>query len=287
MSAASTSPGVGLGTTRSAGEHRPSSIRPLDGLLEFLGSADEVKTRDLHAQLGDGGLIALRFTDPNLDSFRSWFAQHWDVIVHRHGAAGGVTVVAPSRQSAPPRARGMKGFTREGLLLHSDGPESKEPPSVVALLMVQPAPVGGASVLADGAMVLDRLECDAPDALDTLKQPGCVEWGTSGQRHPVVEARPGGLRLFRFYDEARPLNAEAVAALDTLAKYVAAASIEVDMREGDLLVIQNRRWLHGRRRFEGARVVLRLQGAMPSSTPDVGVNDGFRWADLAESSGML
>ena len=148
------------------------------------------------------------------------------------------------------RVRQIKGATtylrgHDAVPLHTDHPEAR----LVAWWCESQADRDGASVLADGNVVLSlmgdqaaallEVEQDVPPQLPRQVLRTAPVW--SGKRlyyapwYPVVQATDAGRRALRTF---RNLLAMGV------------GHKRIRLRPGDLLVVDNARWLHGRDRLE-------------------------------------
>jgi len=104
-----------------------------------------------------------------------------------------------------------------------------------------------ATTLAPVSAVVAQLDTDARDR---LRRPIFFERGTEGTRLAPVLGGPAHEPMFRF-DAAWTTSATAdgIAALHALASALPSVTQSVNLVPGDLLVIDNRRWLHGRGAF--------------------------------------
>jgi alpha-ketoglutarate-dependent taurine dioxygenase len=157
---------------------------------------------------------------------------------------------------------------RPALRLHTDSAYSPQPHAVIALACVHNTDADwGDSVLASVSDVAERLARTEFAAL--VEMPVVFTKTRSGhveQRHsaPVLEPRAPGLtcRLNLDHLTTDPLTpAVLLAAIDRLADLLADAAVQVKLRPGDLLLIDNRRVLHGRTPLAGqsGRLLRRLK----------------------------
>lgn len=150
--------------------------------------------------------------------------------------------------------------------LHTDSQLYRgAPPDVQLLLCVRPANQGGEPTLLDGFSVVEHIEKAEPDLHRALfftnRKIPFVFGDVFG---PTVALRRG--RLSIVYS---PMPAQGDAIAERLAPYVAKAPrFEVKLDAGDLLVVDNRRMLHGRRVFsdpgrELCRLLCWLRAPLP------------------------
>ncbi|MQY04342.1 hypothetical protein ACRB68_23950 [Actinomadura sp. RB68] len=181
--------------------------------------------------------------------------------------------VRPDPSSSPDVvSRGRDAFDP-----HTDSTHDDRPHPVIALAMVTPGE-GGRSLLAPVARILDLLHARGQQEQARLLGDACFPFAGDGpDGHPIVR-RPiltfddrGGARV-RYHGRildwcARQpsgrLDDEHAAALDAFRSALLAPGTvsHLTLREGDVLVIDNHRVLHGRTEITGAgrRHVKRLK----------------------------
>ncbi|WP_434046442.1 MULTISPECIES: TauD/TfdA family dioxygenase [Sorangium] len=132
------------------------------------------------------------------------------------------------------------------------------PPAVQIMACVRPAERGGGCLLRDGWALLATIERDDPElfrALFTVHRR--IPFVFGDVFGPTVSLRDGALALTH-----APIVPPGDAIAARLARFVEASGrevIELSLGAGDILVVDNRRMLHGRRAFEGgAREFVRL-----------------------------
>ncbi|AUX30260.1 MULTISPECIES: TauD/TfdA family dioxygenase [Sorangium] len=143
--------------------------------------------------------------------------------------------------------------------LHTDSQSfAGAPPAVQIMACVRPAERGGACLLLDGWALLAAIERADPElfrALFTVHRR--IPFVFGDVFGPTVSLRDGALALTH-----APVAPPGDAIAARLARFVEASRrevIELALGPGDVLVVDNRRMLHGRRAFEGgARELVRL-----------------------------
>ncbi len=160
------------------------------------------------------------------------------------------------------------GFTDQALPLHTDCSGYSWPPNVMVFHCIQNEVTGGESHYVDGEKILEYLKVHAPEALDILTSID-VEYrlyadnaDTITKAPPIILNDDGSLKLMRYanwtvqpirsvpfnmvpgyYDAHRVLSA-AVNDPANLFSY--------RCQQGDMLIINNHRVLHGRGAFDGS-----------------------------------
>lgn len=150
---------------------------------------------------------------------------------------------------------------------HTDATYSHDAPGVLALHCHEYEAVGGGNVLVDGVHVAERLRLESPElhrVLCIVEVPGRYV----GDDAHLMARRPPlryvGDRFeqisYNHHDRApfwhpEPLMTQifdGLAAIDRIAADPA-SRFEVDLRPGDMILLDNWRVLHGRRAFDGKR----------------------------------
>ena len=142
-------------------------------------------------------------------------------------------------------------------LLHRDGKYIQlQPPGMLVLQCWQRAPAGGANILIDGQRVFADLLASKPRYAEILSTKGCVTYCRDDQiafNRAVFEKQEDDSFALRFrYDNTAYLADWALEAFHALQRdYWSDPEYEmsVALEEGQILVIDNTRMLHGRQAF--------------------------------------
>ncbi|GIF08246.1 TauD/TfdA family dioxygenase [Actinoplanes siamensis] len=149
---------------------------------------------------------------------------------------------------------------------HTDGTELAEPPQVTGLMCVSSADSGGETLLMDGRRVVAELAAADRAALSApLWFHSGVE-GAAERRQPVIDGSE--LRYLRRYiveGHRRRGEEPPTAALDAWDRTTERADLQLPvlLRRGQLLLWDNRRFVHGRKPFtegESRRWLVRMYG---------------------------
>jgi Taurine catabolism dioxygenase TauD, TfdA family len=189
---------------------------------------------------------------------------------HRDAGPDGVTVITDTRTRDP----GYAAFTDAELIPHTDGTSLPDPPGLLLLACQQPASQGGTTLLADAARITATLAGQHPAALQALSAPRAAYFGAAGgYLGPVCEpAGPGRARIRLRLDDLAMFSADATPVIPLLRAAITQHLHTVQLRAGQGLLVSNTRWLHGRDRYTGPRVMLRILGDPLSGT---GIQPGF------------
>jgi len=130
-------------------------------------------------------------------------------------------------------------------------------------------------VLVDGCGLYREIAESDPAMLDALRAPRSAYFGGGSGHLGSVFAETAGKRVavrLRFDDLIR-LSPAASLYVGRLRQLVRQRAITLDLAIGEGYVLLNDHWLHGRRRFVGDRVMLRLIG---DPLPEHQVAPGFQ-----------
>lgn len=144
----------------------------------------------------------------------------------------------------------------DGLVVHGDQMLRVGPPRYVILHVVRHADDGGASVIVDGQRVLATLLRRAPELAATLMTPGCITFCRDDQlalgQCVFRRVAPDHVKIRFRGDSKAYAPAWALPAVRRLIdEYHLAPEFRtrVDVGEGQILVVDNTRVLHGREQF--------------------------------------
>ncbi|MFD1149836.1 TauD/TfdA family dioxygenase [Saccharothrix hoggarensis] len=193
------------------------------------------------------------------------------VVPHRDSASDGVTTLVDLGSD---RNGAFAGFSSCALAPHTDRSGVANPPALLVLGCSQPATSGGQCVLIDGQAVYDTLADTAPDALAALCTPRSVLFGgASGHLGAIFTEYEGGRVTIRLrQDDLVQFSPEVRRWLPTLRAAIDQHVAELDLSAGQGYILDNHRWLHGRRAFNGHRVVHRVNA---NPLPHLGIRTGI------------
>ena len=177
---------------------------------------------------------------------------------HRNAGPDGVTIITGTRTAGP----GYAAFTDAELIPHTDGSSVPDPPGLLLLACQQPADEGGATLVADGARIIGTLASQYRDALAALYAPRAAFFGTAGGHlGPVCEPAGAQRTSLRFrLDDLAWFSSGATAAIPLLRAVIGQHVETFRLQRGEGLILSNTRWLHGRERYAGHRIMLRILG---------------------------
>jgi Taurine catabolism dioxygenase TauD, TfdA family len=189
---------------------------------------------------------------------------------HRDAGPDGVTVITDTGTTDP----GYAAFTDAELIPHTDGTSLPDPPGLLLLTCQQPASQGGTTLLTDAVRITATLAGHHPAALRALSAPRTAYFGTAdGYLGPVCEpAGPGRARIRLRLDGLAMFSADATPVIPILRAVIIQHQQAIRLRAGQGLLVSNSRWLHGRDRYTGPRIMLRILG---DPLPDTGIQPGF------------
>jgi alpha-ketoglutarate-dependent taurine dioxygenase len=194
------------------------------------------------------------FRDADVSTLQASLSSWTIPYGHPHENTPGLTLLSANRQD---RHAGLKGFTREQLTLHTDRASNDAPPTLMALLILEPPDAGGKTVLADTAPLIGELK--SHPEFDDIKASAFL--ASDNQKWPILERTTHERYRFRFRNDevARPHSARKegellLRALEQLCSHPRT----VELRSGEGYLLHNARYLHGRQEFQGRRTVARF-----------------------------
>jgi len=189
---------------------------------------------------------------------------------HRDAGPDGLTVITDTQTTDP----GYAAFTNAELVPHTDGTSLPDPPGLLLLCCQKPASHGGNTLLADAARITATLAGQHPAALRALSAPRAAYFGAAGgYLGPVCElAGSGRARVRLRLDDLAMFSADATPLIPLLRAVIAQHQQTIHLDAGRGLLVSNTRWLHGRDRYTGPRVMLRILG---DPLPGTGIQPGF------------
>ncbi len=227
---------------------------PTDSLFNF---NDNFASEVCRAALVAGGIVLIR-TDPERDQ------QALQEIVSAIGVAQihdlhGTSVWDVRYDDRVDQEKGTRSLTTREFPIHTDGSFESPPPAYVALLCIEEDKFGGGETLfVDSSDILPGLSETTKQTLRTerfkLKIPQEFHKGEDYKETPLLDAT-GRLRFRRDIiqlDELTPHMVQAVEELDTLINSDVHTQ-PLMIRKGEIVIFDNSRYLHGRRKVKDNR----------------------------------
>jgi alpha-ketoglutarate-dependent taurine dioxygenase len=195
------------------------------------------------------------------------------VVPHRDSGPDGVTVIADLGGEFV--RRGFAGFSALALNPHTDRSGVSHPPGLLLTSCRQAAQIGGECVAVDGRAVYDDLAQSEPDALRVFRKPRSVLFGgAAGYLGSIfTDIEDGRVAIRLRLDELAQFSPEVSRWLPTLLDAIDRHAVTFTLHPGQGYILDNHRWLHGRRAFVGQRVLYRVLG---DPLPHLGIPRGFR-----------
>ena len=177
------------------------------------------------------------------------------VLSHPDSDADGVTTIEDRAACAAASA----GFTRAALAPHTDRSGVAEPPDLLLTVCATAASSGGELLLVDGRAVYLDLAERAPDALSALTSPRSVLFGgADGHLGSVFTPHSDTVAVRLRLDTLVRFSPVVAPHVPTMRAAVNRHTVAVPAQPGAGYVLDNRRWLHGRRSYTGVRRMLRV-----------------------------
>ncbi|QWF78228.1 TauD/TfdA family dioxygenase [Amycolatopsis sp. CA-230715] len=235
----------------------------------------------LSAALADKGIAP--FSDVSTAAEVADLARTTGIVVgHRDSNQNGITAITARAEPAG-ESSGLAGFTRTALALHTDRSGITEPPHLLFVACARAVATGGECVTVDACAIYDDLaRCD-PEALADLSTPRTVLFGgAAGYLGAVFTSLADERIAIRLrFDKLAKFSPLAARHLPVLREVIDRHSNTFSLQPGEGYVLDNHRWLHGRRAFTGDRLLYRVHA---NPRPSFALPRGFRPAHASASN---
>ncbi|MGB3441188.1 MAG: TauD/TfdA family dioxygenase [Actinophytocola sp.] len=192
------------------------------------------------------------------------------IVPHRDSDASGVTTIA---DVGGQMRSGFAGFSACALNPHTDRSGIVNPPALLMMACGQPASTGGECVVIDGKAVYDDLAESHPKAAKALSAPRSVLFGgAAGYLGSIFAATGDRITISLRLDDLAQFSPDATRWLPVLRAAIDRHATMLRLNTGQGYVLDNHRWLHGRRAFAGQRVMYRIHG---DPLHHLGITPGF------------
>jgi alpha-ketoglutarate-dependent taurine dioxygenase len=244
-----------------------------------VSSRDENTATGLVSALAEHGLVLLDGVVGADDLLR--LAHSIATIVpHRDSDPAGLTTIADVGGHV---RSGFAGFSACALNPHTDRSGIATPPVLLMMSCGQPASSGGECVVIDGKAVYDNLAESDPKVLKALSAPRSVLFGGAAGHLGSIFTRIGDRITVRLrLDELAQFSPEIAHRLPVLKATIDRHVNMFRLNVGQGYILDNYRWLHGRRAFSGQRVMYRVNG---NPLPHLGITHGFEPARALTPAG--
>jgi hypothetical protein len=220
-----------------------------------LSSATAVKDA-LEGEFLETGVIFFEGLENRFEDLLKTFCSLAVPVLHRDSDDRGITRIAARGSNSGP----YKGFTRGELALHTDSAADPNPPDFILLFCESPGTFGGHFLAADGVAAAQALREQDVAAYQGILDIPVPMTGTTDRMAPIFTDRNGEIGVrFRCSDPAR---AEDSAHLEKFKSILHDVTVKKPCVAGSGYFLNNMRWLHGRTRYRGDRVVFRVQGQL-------------------------
>lgn len=196
-----------------------------------------------------------------IEDFATLSKKLGDVIQHRDSnhPSGIITL----RPTAGVSRETFKGYTRKEQYLHTDGTMVTRPADIVALMCEKQSAQGGESIFLDAQILYEKLALEEPQLLAALFEEGAAMFGEKAEGifyKPILKEVTDKFLTISFrYDKLVIFSEKIQKKLKQLLQFMDSGMLTVRLKPGQGYVINNHRYIHGRRKFYGDRVIHRAQ----------------------------
>lgn len=203
-----------------------------------------------------GGLVTFSGISTR-EEFLRLLSEIGAVSFHPHSDRDGLT---PIVHNAAAQGVGYRGFTSDAMEVQTARSTVTQPPTILAVWCKQQATDGGESVLVDGRALLQRSRRFCPPVFAALCERDAARFGADPDPYvgPVLkEERDHSWRVCFRSDELATFSPRLRAHLGEVRGMLAALTMTLLVQEGQVYILSNLRWLHGRSSFVGHREMFR------------------------------
>lgn len=247
-------------------------------LLTLTAAPHRIEPGDVLTDLTRVGLALIEVPSPDRLT-ELMHALGSTIVPHRDSRPDGVTVI----EDRGACVAALAGFTREAPTPHTDRSGIADPPDLLMTICANEPSTGGELLLVDGRAVYLDLAQESPNALAALSAPRSVLFGGADGYLGSVFTAHGGSVAVRFRLDALVRFSPAVGPhLATLRAAIDRHTITVPSRAGTGYVLDNGRWLHGRRSFTGDRLMYRVTASARPGT----IRGGFTTSAAGDATAL-
>lgn len=185
------------------------------------------------------------------EEFAKMSARFGQLMLHERSGASGCVSIQYEEMQGEYQAIGQGCFD---VLPHTDSPHIRLPPAFVALGCIRAAELGGETILVDGFGVISALESEFGGLVSMLSEKSIECRRNNISSHYFLLGKNPIRKKIRFrndpgFENIVPIEISAM--FEFFCSYVCDERNQVfmNLNPGDFIVIDNRRWLHGRRSF--------------------------------------
>jgi hypothetical protein len=231
--------------------------RHLSCIEEFSPSDFEGNIEIIKSLLKESGIVFVKNINSNYDA--EYIASKLGTIMNNIDSdLHGVTEISNKKNGN--NKRNSAAFTSQELNLHTDRSPLSTPPNLLINWMCVNNCMGGETLLVDGYDVFNYIKLNHENILHFLQDQNvaCFTDGINTFSGPIFSMENNMLKVRFRYDQCSFFNLEAQESIrifrETLGKLAHIKKFNI----GCGYIIVNSRWLHGRKSFDGHRIVRRI-----------------------------
>jgi hypothetical protein len=213
---------------------------------------------DIRKQFKENGIIFLREISSNSAAID--IANLLGLIVENLDADNyGITEISNTKRGH--NKKNSAAYTSQELHLHTDRSPIAKPPTFVMNWICVKDCVGGESTLADGNKIFEYINTEHPEYVDALTNTdvACFSDGIDTFIGSIFTFNEQNNLETRFrYDKCSFFKLESSKEIKFFKDSANKLAYVIDFDVGEGYILNNKRWLHGRKSFKGYRMIRRI-----------------------------
>ncbi|GEM_PF-3853781 len=194
------------------------------------------------------------------DEFLEFSKQFGEIYKHRDSISNGITIVKNEIDKEKADI-GHKGLTTSSLFPHTDRSSLDNPPNVLILYCKNQSGDGGESILVDVKSMINDLIKDSNIENHPIFEQNSVIFNDGKTSHTgsIIERINDGSFYLRYRnDEFGYFNSKVYPYLEKIESLILDKQLFTKLKKNQGFIINNGRFLHGRKEFQGSREMWRV-----------------------------
>lgn len=203
------------------------------------------------------GFVLINGVNSDLEGVN--IAKTWGTISANIDAnKNGITTI--SNDFLGENIKNRRAFSNLDLYPHTDRSPTRHPPDILFNWVVKPSLEGGESVLVDGVKIFNYLRLNNPKESDILQEKDVAMFfdGIDSFIGPIFKKKGKRISIRFRNDSCIKIKPHAKYAIECLKKAIFLFKKSYSLGVGDAYLLDNHRFLHGREKYTGERIISRV-----------------------------